>query len=211
MQLKIKRRSAAPVPQTHTGKNVVTENCYNKLKALGKTVKEAGGSMSNLTFFDSKKVNALIKNECCNYDAGNCVVLDDGEYHACPQRMEKKLICKWFKEAVLPLGPVLEAAVLRKEDPSTRCEICGTVFIPRSNRAKRCPGCSQKVKRKQQREYARKRRSSSTIRAKKPGTEDSENLQNLEGKGKHLTPSKNGVLTVDKRLRIASKNGGGCQ
>ena len=31
----------------------------------------------------SKRINALIKKLCCNYVDGSCLLLDDGEEHAC--------------------------------------------------------------------------------------------------------------------------------
>ena len=52
---------------------------------------------------DLKRVKALIKKECCNYDSGNCVLLDDGETCVCPQTISYSLLCKWFRNAVLPL------------------------------------------------------------------------------------------------------------
>ena len=39
---------------------------------------------------------------CCNYDCGNCLLLDDGEECICPQSITYSLICKWFRAAVLP-------------------------------------------------------------------------------------------------------------
>ena len=33
----------------------------------------------------SKQINALIKKLCCNYVDGSCLLLDDGEEHACVQ------------------------------------------------------------------------------------------------------------------------------
>ncbi|MGJ4828558.1 cysteine-rich VLP protein [Streptococcus pyogenes] len=31
-----------------------------------------------------KLVNRLVRKECCNYDNGNCILLDDGEACPCP-------------------------------------------------------------------------------------------------------------------------------
>ena len=33
----------------------------------------------------SRRVNALIRKECCNCFDGNCILLDDGESCVCPQ------------------------------------------------------------------------------------------------------------------------------
>ena len=37
--------------------------------------------------------------------------------------------------------------------------VCGSVFVPKSNRAKYCPGCAARVHRRQKTESERKRRS----------------------------------------------------
>ena len=42
--------------------------------------------------------------ECCNYDGGNCIALDDGEECVCVQSISYSLLCRWFRAAVLPLG-----------------------------------------------------------------------------------------------------------
>ena len=37
---------------------------------------------------------------CCNYDCGNCLLLDNGEECVCVQSITYSLICKWFRAAV---------------------------------------------------------------------------------------------------------------
>ncbi len=57
-----------------------------------------------LTPKQSRRVNALIRRECCNYDNGICILLDC----VCPQTITySHIICKWFKTAVLPLDKEL--------------------------------------------------------------------------------------------------------
>ena len=63
----------------------------------------------------SKIVNTLVKNECCNYDEGNCLLLDDGETHCCPQLITYSLLCQYFRRAVLPLRSDLEDEILNFE------------------------------------------------------------------------------------------------
>ena len=41
--------------------------------------------------------------ECCNYDNGNCILLDNGEPCVCVQSISYSLLCRWFISAVLPL------------------------------------------------------------------------------------------------------------
>ena len=48
--------------------------------------------------------------ECCNYDEGNCLLLDDGEPCVCVQSISLSLMCRWFRVAVLPLDGELAAA-----------------------------------------------------------------------------------------------------
>ena len=35
--------------------------------------------------------------ECCNYDNGNCILLDNGEPCVCVQSISYSLICRWFR------------------------------------------------------------------------------------------------------------------
>ena len=93
--------------------------------------------------------------ECCNYDSGNCIALDDGEECICVQSISYSLLCRWFRAAVLPLDKALETALLHRRD-GKRCAVCGALFVPGSNRAKYCPNCGEQMKRK--RAAARKRK-----------------------------------------------------
>ena len=67
--------------------------------------------------------------ECCNYDSGNCIVLD--------------------KE--------LETALFHRLD-AKRCAVCGALFTPGSNRAKYCPECAGRMKRIKAAQRKRKQR-----------------------------------------------------
>lgn len=97
-------------------------------------------------------VRRLVR-QCCNYDHGECVALDDGAGCCCVQTISYSLLCKWFRAAVLPLDPVLEASLLG--GPTKRCAGCGEAFVPGSNRAKYCQPCSKK--RRKTKEAARQR------------------------------------------------------
>ncbi len=52
--------------------------------------------------------------ECCNYIAGNCIALDDGEECICVQSISYSLLCRWFRAAVLPLDRELETALFHR-------------------------------------------------------------------------------------------------
>lgn len=95
--------------------------------------------------------------ECCNYDSGNCLLLEDGEPCVCVQSISYSLLCRWFTAAVLPLDEALEAALLRRGSRK-RCAVCGAFFFPKSNRGKYCPDCAGRMKKQHARERKRKQR-----------------------------------------------------
>ena len=102
-------------------------------------------------------MKASIINECCNYDNGNCIVLDNGEPCVCVQSISYSLLCRWFITAVLPLDGKLEAALLHRADRK-RCTECGGYFLPKSNRGKYCPECAGRMKRIRAAQRKRKQR-----------------------------------------------------
>ena len=118
--------------------------------------------LPRLTPKQRQRANALIKRLCANYDTGNCLVLDDGEPCVCVQSISYSLLCKYFRSAVLPAEPLLEAAIL-----GTRfemCVSCGAPIIKKGNRKKYCEKCARKAYKAQQAEYARKKRAESKNR-----------------------------------------------
>ena len=66
---------------------------------------------------------------CCNYDCGNCLLLDAG-------------LC----------------AALLYRDRMKPCAICGGYFLPNSNRAKYCPECAEQERRRKTRDRVRRHR-----------------------------------------------------
>ncbi len=120
----------------------------------------------HMTYQQYRTARRLV-HSCCNYDCGNCLLLDDGEECICPQSITYSLICKWFRAAVLPLDASLCAALLYR-DRMKPCAICGSYYVPKSNRAKYCPACAVAVRRKKEAERQRKRYYDSThLEAKK--------------------------------------------
>ena len=68
--------------------------------------------------------------------------------------------CRYFREAVLPNDPVLEAALTSGgAAPNTRkCPVCGGAFLP-DGRTRYCSAtCAGVALRKQKRDYMRKTR-----------------------------------------------------
>lgn len=110
-----------------------------------------------LTPSQRKRCNRLIKKLCANYDDGNCLLLDDGETHICPQTISYSLLCKYFRSAVLPAEKELYADIFKQR--TYHCTECGAAFAPNSNRQKYCAACGKRIHRKQKTESERRRRS----------------------------------------------------
>ena len=107
-----------------------------------------------------RRARRLVR-ECCNYDNGQCMVLDEGDGCVCVQSISHSLLCRWFRAAVLPLDHQLETALYHRLE-SRRCSECGTLFLPGSNRAKYCKECAARVRRRKEAERQRKRYHDST-------------------------------------------------
>ena len=112
--------------------------------------------LPRLTPKQRQRANALIKRLCANYDNGNCLALDDGEPCACVQSISYSLLCKYFRKAVLPAEPLLEADILGTR--FEKCVSCGAPIIKKGNRKKYCEKCAQRTYKAQQAEYARRKR-----------------------------------------------------
>ena len=112
-----------------------------------------------LTREEKTAIRKLVTKWCANYDKEyGCLPLD------CECYMLGKCwtgaYCRYFREAVLPLDPVLEA-VLTAEGlaPQTRpCPVCGGAVLA-DGRMRYCsPACAGAALRKQKRDYMRKKR-----------------------------------------------------
>ena len=110
----------------------------NPYKDLPPLERRPDGSLYRMTPAQRKQAASLIRRECCCCEDGNCIVLDDGDTCTCPQTISFSVCCKWFRWAVLPLDGTLEAEIFRDKDLK-RCEVCGGVFVPKSNRQNTAP------------------------------------------------------------------------
>lgn len=119
----------------------------------GKTMKD---KIPRMDYPQYRAARRLV-HECCNYDSGNCILLDNGEPCVCVQSISYSLLCRWFIAAVLPLDKKLEAALLHRADRK-RCTECGGYFLPKSNRGKYCPDCAGRMKRAKAAQRKRKQR-----------------------------------------------------
>ena len=95
-----------------------------------------------LTPSQRSRCNRLIKRLCANYDDGNCLLLDDGEPCVCPQTISYSLLCRYFRNAVLPAEKELYADIFKQR--TYHCAECGAAFVPNSNRQKILPIVQQK-------------------------------------------------------------------
>ena len=90
-----------------------------------------------LTRDEKKKIRTLVTGMCANYDreSGLCLPLDCACYmlHKC----WTGAYCRYFREAVLPLNPELQASLTTEGiSPELRaCAVCGKAFLPEGRQA----------------------------------------------------------------------------
>lgn len=111
-----------------------------------------------LTHAERTAIRKLVLTMCANYDDHYkiCMPLD------CPCYMLNKwwtgAYCKCFRNAVLPLAPALEKAMMGEAMETRKCAFCGGKFAA-NGKQKYCSAvCAKKAQRKQQREHMRKKR-----------------------------------------------------
>ena len=112
----------------------------------------------HMTYQQYRAARRLV-HSCCNYDCGNCLLLDNGEECVCPQSITYSLVCKWFRAAVLPLAAGLCLALI--PPPSSkqrRCRECGRLFTLPKHNTLYCSTCAANRARQSKREWARKKR-----------------------------------------------------
>ena len=82
-----------------------------------------------------RAVKKMTRAACANNDCGNCLLLDDGETCVCVQSISYSLLCRYFREAVLPADRQLCEQITRSgETDLKRCAVCGSTFAAGSNR-----------------------------------------------------------------------------
>ncbi len=116
-----------------------------------------------LTSDTYRSVNAVIKQYCCNYYDGNCILFDSDYPCICPQSVSYSLLCKWFRDYVLPNDKELYSE-LRISEKRKKCSVCGEYFIANSNRAKYCGNCRKRITKLQATQRKRKQREMSRFR-----------------------------------------------
>lgn len=115
-----------------------------------------------LTRHERVTIRKLVTGMCANYDAEyGCLPLD------CPCYMLHKwwtgAYCKYFQNAVLPLDPVLEAALTGRSHilPQKICPVCGAAYLPVTSRMYCSEACRMKGKREADRRRQQRHRRNS--------------------------------------------------
>lgn len=112
----------------------------------------------HMTYQQYRTARRLVR-ECCNYDYGNCLLLDDGEECVCPQSITYSLICKWFRTAVLSLDTGLCAALFPAPSiRGRRYRECGRPFAPTRHNTLYCSACAAERTKRSKRAWAKKNR-----------------------------------------------------
>ena len=98
------------------------------------------GEIIRMTETQAARVKRLVRKQCANYDNGNCLLLDDGDFIPCPQLITRSLLCRYFRYAVLPGDHSLSLEIYG-DRANHICVRCGQPFYSRGNRARYCPRC----------------------------------------------------------------------
>jgi predicted nucleic acid-binding Zn ribbon protein len=119
------------------------------------------GKHRELTPTERTAIKKLVKGLCANYDReqGGCLLLDDNCYMFYGVAYTNTGMCKYFRKAVLPTDPILEAVLTSEAVIETRlCPICGEAFPMNGKQAYCTDACAHNALLKQKRDYIRKRR-----------------------------------------------------
>ena len=142
--------------QRYVELQTVKRNIDQILRPAAERSRAMSDKLPRMDYRQHRRARRLV-HECCNYNEGNCLLLDDGEPCVCVQSISLSLMCRWFRVAVLPLDGELAAALLYRGSRK-RCEVCGAAFVPKSNRGKYCPDCAGRMKKLKAAERKRKQR-----------------------------------------------------
>lgn len=110
-----------------------------------------------MTAKERREIKALVKQHCANYDREyGCLPLDGTCYMF--GKLYTGMFCTWFQNAVLPLDPVLESALMHKGIATKPCKVCGTVFPAQKNAVYCSDKCRQTGQRRQTASRVKKHR-----------------------------------------------------
>ena len=117
------------------------------------------GEPRELTREEKVAIKKLVVSMCANYDKEyGCLPLDYGRCYMI-DKCWTGAYCKYFRESVLPLDPVLESSLTGREAPAKDfCAACGKPFIADRQQAYCSPACQREGNRRRSRERMRKKR-----------------------------------------------------
>jgi len=132
-----------------------------KINNLASIERNPNGSLPRMTQRQKQTAVKLIRKICCNYNDGNCILLDCGEPCICPQSISYSIICKFFRHVLLEDkdGLSLKAEIFR-DNTTKKCIVCSKSFQSKSNNAKYCRDCAVTIQRKQKAAHIKKKRMS---------------------------------------------------
>jgi predicted nucleic acid-binding Zn ribbon protein len=114
-----------------------------------------------LTCSEKSTIKKLVKELCANYNHEyGCLLLNGNCYMMYGVGYTNTGMCKYFRESVLPTNPMLEAVLTGGSIVETHhCIMCDGVFPANGKKVYCSDVCAAEKKKRQQREYIRKRRS----------------------------------------------------
>ena len=110
-----------------------------------------------------REVKRLVRKECCNCYEDNCLLLDDGESHTCPQLItQSHIICNYLRNCVLPIcQPLLNRIKESAKPKMITCSKCRRKTERTGKNQKYCPDCAKKTQRRRNAEFMSKKRAES--------------------------------------------------
>ena len=116
-----------------------------------------GALPRELTRAERLAIRALVIGSCANHDGKtDCLPLGSGCYML--TKCWTGSYCKYFREAVLPNDPALEALLTGGATQTRLCAYCGEAFAANGRQAYCSPACAQQAHRGQKRDSIRKKR-----------------------------------------------------
>lgn len=112
-----------------------------------------------LTREEKAAIRKLVTSMCANYDRGyGCLPLECECYML--GKCYTGALCRYFREAVLPLDPALEAALAADGAASDfkSCPVCGGAFVPNGRQLYCSPACQAEGNRQKSRARMRNKR-----------------------------------------------------
>ena len=108
---------------------------------------EGNMQIRELTKKEKLAIRYMVKSMCANYDTEyGCLPLD-GECFMFGKLYNNNILCKWFRNAILPLNPKLERVFTGKIAPDIKpCSYCGRQF-PINRRQSYCSDKCAKLSR----------------------------------------------------------------